>query len=162
MAALFRLVPELKDLRLDVKATRNSPLSCRIVFKQRYENLPVFEGGITVHLRGTDKIIFLVYNHYLPDLDLSVTPTLTENDCIEIAYKYFIRNYHFPHGVTAKHMISNATEPQLKLGILEHDSRPHLIYKIILFFNSPLEIEEYMVDANTGNVLTSRSRIIKN
>lgn len=161
-AALFRLDPELKDIQLDVERTRESSVGYYLRFKQTFGVLPVFQGGFDICLKKDDKSINLIHSYYLPLLDISHTPVLSEDECIEMAKDYFVQNYRFRvetgglQSLEGKESIQ-WKEPLIKLGIFEHKGKPYLVYKVILQYEDPLAFEEYMIDANTGNVLRRRS-----
>ncbi len=161
-AALFRLDQEFNDLELDVGATRKSSVSNSIHYKQIFGGLPVFNGGVSVHLRGDDNSVFLVHNYYMPNIDISTTPVLSENECIGLATKDLQQRYDFRKDESGEYLSFKGAEfifeftekPQPQLGIFEHKGKPCLVYKFFLMIE-PLILEKFMIDAHTGVILQS-------
>ena len=83
-ADAFELQPDLADL--SVGERRESLTGVHLVFRQVWNGLPVFNGGIDVHVsRGGE--VFLVHNRYAraPSLTrVAPTPTLSVRDVTDI------------------------------------------------------------------------------
>lgn len=161
-AAIFQMDSEIMDIEME--STKESLTGYHVRFQQRFSSLPVFNGGVEVHLKK-DKSVFMVHSYYLPSINISTSPILSEKDSIEIAQNDFLQNYRFrkdktgePQPYEDKELIFKE-EPKPHLGVLEYQGKPYLTHKVLLDIESPFALMEYMVDANSGTVLTRRSLI---
>src|SRR5262245_11636779 len=71
---LFTLSADLGDLKL--RGARSSPSGTHVGFDQTYAGLPVFDGGLDVHLDLAGSV-YLVQNAYAPRLDSTMAASAT-------------------------------------------------------------------------------------
>src|SRR5215471_3162021 len=72
---LFRINTDLSDLT--VERLKHSPMGSHVFFNQSYQGLPVFDGGVDVHINQANEVV-LVHNRYATSEALShlaLTPT---------------------------------------------------------------------------------------
>jgi len=155
-SAVFQMDPEIKDLQIE--SIKESLVGYHVQFNQIFGSLPVFNGGIEIHLEK-DKSVFLVHSYYLPNIKISTLPVLSEEDGVQIVKNHFLQNYRSRNDKTGElqsyegKKIVFKEKPKPQLGIFEHQGKPHLVYKILLNLESPFALMEYTVDADTGTIL---------
>lgn len=152
---LFHIESDLSDL--SVEDLKHSRLGAHVFFKQTYRGLPVFNGGLDIHISPTSQV-FLVHNRYASKkvlASLSLAPGLSSADAAKIAeadvrtYKFFDKTgapFTFGQGVTAA---------SAEIGIWRaSDGAYRLAYKIQA---GPIL---YVIDAHSGKIL-ARTQLIK-
>lgn len=167
-AAIFQMDPVLSDMEVETireDKIGDKHLGYYVSFKQTYKGLPVFDGGVGVNLKE-DKSVGIVSSAYLSNINISITPTLSENEVIEIAKNDYIKNCQYSD-ITGKSYscagmaITFKGNPYVQLGILEHAGKIYLIYMINLATESPVyDSLEYKIDANTGTILEKGSLVV--
>ena len=160
-ADIFQIPTDLNDVEVETvreDVVGNKHLGYYISFKQTYKGLLVFDGSVGVILKP-DRSISTVYNAYLPNINISTTPTLAEKDAIEIVKnKYLQEDCYKRRGLGGEPIPCEGQElilkgePQLQLGIFEHGGKPYLAYKILMDVESPRAYLQYIINANDGTV----------
>ncbi len=159
--AIFKMKSSGADLRR--KFTKESLSGYHIMMEQTYRGLPVFNGGIEVHLSNdSNKAINLIHNYYLPDIDISTIPVLSNHEIKDLVKFDVFQHYMTTEDITgrqepifSKSALTLKEEPKLELGVFNVKEKPVLVYKVLLEIESPKKLLEYIVDANTGEVIES-------
>ena len=162
-ADLFQVPADLGDLHLGVP--RHA-----LDFQQDFSGLPVI--GSNGLYRGTsveidsNNVINSVTNNYLPRINISTKPQLTEDDVIAIAKEDLFKNhmeYYTKEGWRKfnddeqKKLVIEQPKPELFVYVTEKDN-PILAYRFDLKA-LPVEIK-YFINANTGEIiLAGRTRL---
>jgi len=173
-AARFGMKHGLADLRLSRGV--ESPAGRHFRYEQVYHGLPVFDAGAEVHL-AADGRVFLARNDYAPGIDLAVSPSRAPAAIAALAIKDFLESASVivdkkgrarPNRGQALKLASEIT-PELGIyagedgagttGSAEAGGRPRLAYRMVLFAESPWGVVDYILDANTGEVLQRRSLV---
>lgn len=166
-AAIFQMPSDLSDVeieRMREDKIGDKHLGYYVRFKQTYKGLPIFKGGgVGISLKQ-DKSVSTVSSSYLPNIDISTTPTLSENEAIDIAKDDHKKNCQYREGKRAEYKSCAGMEiifkdnPYVQLGISEHGEKIYLIYKINLATEFPVyDSVEYVIDANSGTILDKGS-----
>jgi hypothetical protein len=180
-AARFGMKHGLADLRLSRAV--ESPAGRHVRYEQVYRGLPVFDAGAEVHL-AADGRVFLARNDYAPGIDLAVSPSRTPAAIAALAIQDFLESASVVvdkkggarpnHGQALK--LANEITPELgiyagdvgaattgagttRAGEAGGPGRPRLAYRMVLSAESPWGVVDYILDANTGEVLQRRSLV---
>ena len=163
---LFQMNPDLVDLRVESAKEEGGINNYVIRLKQTFNGLPVFNGHVKIFI-NKNKEIHALHNYYIPNIDISTTPSLSENDVIAIAKKDVLQNYMYETGcITGKRPYSGAVvystnrPPQPKLGIFNFHETPVLVYIFPLYVQQPMKLLSYTINANTGEVIESESTLV--
>jgi len=175
-AARFGMKHGLADLRLSRAV--ESPAGRHFRYEQVYRGLPVFDAGAEVHL-AADGRVFLARNDYVPGIDLAVSPARAPAAIAALAIQDFLESASVVidkkggarpnRGQALK--LANEISPEL--GIYAGDvgagttgavdaggpGRPRLAYRMVLSAEAPWGVVDYILDANTGEVLQRRSLV---
>ncbi|HUO06451.1 MAG TPA: hypothetical protein VMU16_14730, partial [Candidatus Binataceae bacterium] len=153
--ALFHIGSNLSDL--SVENLKHSPLGAHIFFKQTYQGLPVFNGGLDVHLTPANEV-FLVHNRYATAAalsSLSLTPSISAADAAKVAVTD-ASTYKSTDKTGAPIALAGTavTASSPELGIWRDGSNGYrLAYKMTA---GPIL---YVVDAQSGKIL-ARTQLI--
>lgn len=159
---LFQMRPDLADLHIDRSIEGMD--SYDVTLRQTYNDLPVFNGQVKISIGVKQKDIRLLHNYYVPDINISVTPVLSEDRVIAIAHNDVFKNHMYEfdkHGnkpYFGKVIFSK--KPKLKLGIYNFHETTILVFKFTLDIKKPFNSLSYMIDANTGEIIDSRVAMI--
>jgi Zn-dependent metalloprotease len=93
---------------------------------QTHQGLRVVGGGLAVHLNKKGQA-YEVNGHYVPDIDVSLIPSITAEDATQIA-QADLKGLGNPAGTLAK-------PPELV--VFAHDAEPKLAYELILSYRVP-------------------------
>lgn len=162
-ATLFQLQSDISDLQ--VSSVRNQFANQYYVdIQQTYNGLSVIDRGIGV-LVDTKKGIEGIYNSYVPNINISTTPLLSEDDVIAIAQEHTLQNRMIvidksgkSHPLSFKQKQNPFTEkPKLELGIhVTQNNEPILVYRFNLKALNGQIFTNYLIDANNGQILFSK------
>ncbi|MGZ8190225.1 MAG: hypothetical protein ACXWTS_03240 [Methylococcaceae bacterium] len=155
-ASLFQLPADIGDLRV-LRADDDG----YVLFEQTFNGLPVFDRriGVSMNLR---EGIYNVTNNYLPNINISTTPLLSEDDVIAIAQEDTLKNQMTTgdksggrNPIPIEEQKNPFTErPQLELGVYVTEKKePVLVYKFILKALGDLVHTRYVIDANNGTIV---------
>jgi hypothetical protein len=159
---LLGLDPDLAGLRL--RGVRSSPGGAHVGYDQVYQGLPVFDGGLDVHLDASGSV-YLVQSAYVEGLDLPTAPRLSSGAATAAALRHF--------GVAALAATDKRGQPLLQagsarkarttgrpeLGIFPAETGPALVYRVELYSASPLVLVEFFVSATDGSIVLSRNLV---
>ena len=155
----FHLNSELTDLRTtEIRDTGGG--GKKIKYEQVYEGLPIFDGGIEVHI-AADNSIDLVHNYYVPGLSISVNPILPETHAVQIGKQHFVAtcleypSKYLPPQRCLIEPLQLRQQLHGQLGIFQNK----LVYRFTLDITSPRKVIEYTVDANSGEILNVRDLV---
>ena len=114
---LFGFNPGLEDLR--IIEDENTPLGWREKFQQYYQDIPVIDAEVTVHVSDKNGV-FLVENRYIPNLKIDIKPAVENGSAI----------------ITARDALkiqeSDVESVSSKLVILPNISEPQLAWRVII------------------------------
>lgn len=152
--ALFQLRADLSDLLL--QHLKHSPAGAHVTFEQRYWGLPVFNGGLEVHLTPGGEV-FLVHNRYAPEAVLaqvSVMPSLSSDDAAQLA-----------EADARAHVLSDKAGRPFQPGAAVVTVPPELgIYRVPagyrLVYRVTVGVVRYVIDAHSGEIL-ERTELIQ-
>ncbi|HYV19549.1 MAG TPA: M36 family metallopeptidase [Verrucomicrobiae bacterium] len=157
---LFGIPDDLQGLRL--RGLRESPGGTHVGFDQEHAGLPVFDGGLEVHLDRSGAVT-LVQSTYAERLDLGTSPRLTATAARRAAVQ---RVTAMPAAETDKRGVpvpgaATAIQPigETALGILAWQAAPVLVYRVLLYSASPVALFETFVNARTGAIVLSRNLV---
>jgi Zn-dependent metalloprotease len=159
---LFGLDPDLAGLRL--RGARKSPGGSHVGYEQVYQGLPVFDGGLDVHLDASGSV-YLVQSAYAAGLDVPTAPRLSAAAATAAALRHFAvaalaatdkrGQPLFPAGTARKARTTGRPE----LGIFPSESGPVLVYRVELYSAAPLALVEFFVSATDGSIVLSRNLV---
>lgn len=162
-AARFGMKPGHPDLRL--ARVVESPAGRHFLYEQVYRGLPVFDAGAEVHV-AADGRVFLARNDYAPGIDLPVSPARVPAAITAVAVEDFLRTASVVldkrghtrpiRGETLK--LAKEIVPELGIDAAS-PARPRLAYRLVVFAETPWGVVEYVVDANSGDILRKRSLV---
>lgn len=139
---LFSMKEGLKDLEY-VKTQTNRGVH-HITFEQTYKGIPVHEGQYKVHILENGKVN-MANGSYYPNIEISVTPTLSKQDVVTYALDRVEKNYNVSTSFTEPTLIIYPTD---KAG-----------FKLAYKTNNTKSNEGYIIDAHSGEIL-KRNRLI--
>jgi Fungalysin/Thermolysin Propeptide Motif/Fungalysin metallopeptidase (M36) len=151
---------------LEVQRVQDSPAGYHLSYKQTYEGLPVFNGSMEIHVARNGQIS-LVHNYFVPGINISPAPLLSEPEIINRALQDYLSTYRRPIDKSGRFTTYAGEELILKreiqpeLGIFDDNGTLRLAFKLIIFAESPFGLVEYIVDASSGNIL-SRRNLVRN
>jgi Zn-dependent metalloprotease len=118
-----------------------------VTFKQFHEEIPVFKAVYKVHLNRSGQVD-MANGFYYPGIEISTTPSVSEISAEE----------------TARDDLDSAREYDLdtnsELIVYPMDEGFHLAWKIVLRAEREFVNWLYMVDAHTGEILTTTNRVM--
>lgn len=164
---LFQMNSDLADLRIE-SAKDEGAGDYVIRLRQTFNGLSVFNGGQVKISINKNKEIYMLHNDYMPNIDISTTPSLSENDVITIAKNDVLQNYMYETDWKGRRPYSGAViyyinrPPQPKLGVFNFHETPILVYNFYLEIQQPIMDLKYIVNANTGEIIESQNMIIYN
>ena len=120
--------------------------------EQIHQGVPVLGGDVSVHFDAQNNP-YQVNGKYIPDLTLSVTPSISANQAMDAAKADFVAN----KGAVAD-AIALVSGPELLVYAL--GDSPVLAYQIVLRTRSD-NTWKYWIDAQTGAVVRSVSTVCK-
>lgn len=157
---LFQLPADIADLR--VESVDGQGISEYVIsMEQTLNGIPVFDRGVAVIVEPYDnkytlKGVIRVNNSYIPNLNISTTPTLSENEVIAIAQADAIATpLYRPHSSAPKPPLF-VTRPKLYLGIYAAPYKePILVYRFMLNITEGGLHALYIIDANSGEIISA-------
>lgn len=168
-AAIFQMSHDLSDIEIErvlEDKVGEKHHGYFIGFKQTYKGLPVFNARLGVLIKE-DKSVKKVSSTYRSDINVAITPALSEGKVVEIAKDDHFKNCKYYSGKAKKSLSCAGKEitlegtPSTRLGILMQGKMPILTYKTTLIIKSPVfDVMEYDIDANTGKILKKRSHVV--
>jgi Zn-dependent metalloprotease len=120
--------------------------------EQVHQGIPVLGGDVSVHFDGQNNP-YEVNGKYIPDLNLSVTPSISANQAVDAAKADFVSN----KGAAAD-AIALVSGPDLVVYAL--GDSPVLTYQIVIRTRSD-NTWKYWINAHTGAVVRSVSTVCK-
>ncbi|HEX6184579.1 MAG TPA: thrombospondin type 3 repeat-containing protein [Pyrinomonadaceae bacterium] len=136
----------VKNPAVDFQLTRRSPDGKFVFFRRRHLGIPVFPGGIGVHLQGT-RVKGLAGNYVADEIETVSVPRLTAEQA-EQAARGFDRR--------ARGVLGDTSLRYINLGLLDiGDHSTHLAWRVNLTSNKTMYI-----DAHTGARLYTSSRVM--
>ena len=140
----------VKDPSADFQLTRRSPDGEFVFFRRRHLGIPVFPGGIGVHLEGP-RVRGLAGN-YVTEIDTSPTPSLSAARAEELA-RGFARSAGHAHGDPRVH--GDTSLRYVNPGLLGlPDRETHLTWRVHLVNQT------VYVDAHTGALVFTQSHVM--
>ncbi|MBI2258922.1 MAG: PKD domain-containing protein [Flavobacteriia bacterium] len=122
-------------------------------FQQFYKNIQVENGVVQLHKKG--NILLTLNAEYYPITSISSQPYLSKEKCFDIATnKYKIEIYQ--GGEKAK----NESKEKMNLCFLSKKKITSLCYKIDIYSAKPLKRAYVFVDAQTGEIIHEKKRIL--
>lgn len=158
LAVMDNLAPlyRLKSAKQEFRSKQNEELDHLGYRHQRLEQvhqgIPVLGGDVSVHFDPQNNP-YQVNGKYIPDLTLSVTPSISANQAVDAAKADFIAN----KGVAAD-AIALVSGPDLVVYAL--GDSPVLAYQIVIRTRSD-NTWKYWIDAQSGAVVRSVSTVCK-
>jgi len=149
----YQDVIKIKPQDLVLKRARHSHKNWYIHFQQSYEGIPVYRTPIGFTINRWGKIPLLGADIY-PDISVSTSPTISQEQAIEIAEVAF-RTAEMD-SVAVLNDVSLMVYPRLADSISYH-----LVYEIKLLSEDPLKEWIYFVDAHHGEIVHSRNAILE-
>ncbi len=150
-AALFGFAPDLSDLRS--AGSSESPGGRHLRFAQYYRGLPVFDRGLEVHL-ARDGSVFLVRNDFAPGVRIPVTPSRRQDEAAGVAIDAFLAA---AGSTMARPQLERAIVPEL--GVVADQGAPRLAWRLVVSATEPWGVAEFLIDAQTGEVLGRKSLV---
>jgi len=140
-------------------------------YQQTFDGIPVLGAELIVHSRN--GIVEKFNGEIVKSLEMSATPSITESLALDAALSYFGAEEYMWQSKTAEQRLkerrndANATYfPTPKLVIVNEDdrfshdpSRFVLAYELDLFASKPYDRKYVYVDASTGDVVKTITRI---
>ena len=120
--------------------------------EQIHQGIPVLGGDVNVHFDGQNNP-YEVNGKYIPDLTLSVTPSISANQAVDTARADFVANKG-----AAPDAIALVSGPDLLVYAL--GDTPVLAYQIVIR-TRPDNTWKYWINAQTGAVVRSVSTVCK-
>jgi Zn-dependent metalloprotease len=120
--------------------------------EQVHQGIPVLGGDVSVHFDPQNSP-YQVNGKYIPDLTLSVTPSISANQAVDAAKADFIANKG-----AAANAIALVSGPDLVVYAL--GDSPVLAYQIVIR-TRPDNTWKYWINAQTGAVVRSVSTVCK-
>lgn len=151
---LFQLQPDLSDLSLQFR--KQSPAGNHLTFHQSYAGLPIFNGGLDIHITPAGQV-FLVNNRYIPKAALerlSLTPILSNDEVVQRASAdYHTYKLHDKAGEPFQPETAIVTDLP-ELGIYRVPAGYRLAYRLTV------GVVRYVIDAHSGEIL-KRTELIQ-
>jgi len=152
LAPLYRLKSAKQEFR-SKKNEESDYLGYRHQrLEQVHQGIPVLGGDVSVHFDPQNSP-YQVNGKYIPDLTLSVTPSISANQAVDAAKADFIAN----KGAAAD-AIALVSGPDLVVYAL--GDNPVLAYQIVIRTRSD-NTWKYWIDAQSGAVVRSVSTVCK-
>jgi Zn-dependent metalloprotease len=143
-SALFGIKSDLSDLKFINKAEGIETIHIR--YQQIYEEIPVSNFQIAIHIKTKSKII-LIKSSYRPhsfiglDTKAILNVGLSKEKAIEIAYKYLDSETRLK-GESVADIVILPTEDQF-----------HLAWEVSVSLKDPIEKYHIYVDVGNGNII---------
>ncbi|HZM69571.1 MAG TPA: hypothetical protein VFB95_04295 [Candidatus Cryosericum sp.] len=157
---LLRLESDLGGLRL--LGIRRSPGGRHLAYEQDHDGLPVFDGGIDLHVDG-DGAVYLVESRYASTFSTPAVPHISAARAAAAAVEHFLRESQQgpdrggrPSSLAGPRPGRPETTVPL-LGFLTATPSPRLAFRIVLSTRSPVSAVEYFVSAEDGSIAEWRS-----
>lgn len=147
---LFWMQEDLTELEVD--NVKESSAGHHVSLRQHHKGLPVFNGGVEVHISKDTSEVFLAHSYYIPDIDVSLTPLVSSSAATAIVKKDYLASRKARDWVVDHNIAS-------ELGIFRHAGTAHLAYEIIASVTSPFGVVKYVIDAMTGDILEKYSLV---
>ncbi|NQW42977.1 MAG: M4 family metallopeptidase [Bacteroidetes bacterium] len=136
-------------------------------FIQYYKNLPVINSMVNIHYKANK--IHSLNGYYFPELNISATPLINEQNALKIALaNYPINTEYAWQNKAYENLIQNAHGhsifPEGKLCIVAKNfiyskNNFHLAYQFKIYGVSPVFAETVYIDAINGEVLHTENLI---
>jgi Zn-dependent metalloprotease len=159
--ALFQMPAELDDLH--VERSIEGMGSYYVTLRQTYNGLPVFNGHVRVSIGVKQKDIYLLHNYYVPNINIATTPLLSEEDVIAIAREDVLKNHMYETDKNGRKpyfgQMAFRKNPHPELGVFNLNESPVLVYKFYLDIWQPRSLLQYVINANTGEIIEAEDRL---
>lgn len=163
---LFQIHKDLADFRVE-NAQQQDEYTYYVHLQQIFDGLPVLDSGIGVVMdirdsRFTLKGITSVISGYEPNINISTTPMLSEQEAITIAKQDTLKNHMVIFDKSGKRKVLGAEQRMLPIETSPHPERvihiseneePILVYRFRVEAAGGLVALEYLIDANTGTII---------
>lgn len=161
---LFQMNPDLVDLRVESAKEEGGIDNYVIRLRQTFNGLPVLNGHVKISI-NEKKEIYMLHNYYVPNINISTIPRLSEDDVIAIAKNDVLQNYMYETDKSGRkpysgQVVYDQKKPELKLGIFNFHETPVLVYNFRLFIWKPIMHLYYIVNTNTGEIIESQNTIV--
>lgn len=133
------------DSWLEIRSEEDDLGMIHTRFQQQYKQINV-EGNVFIFHSKNGKISS-ANGHFAPNIDLSITPTISISEATEKA------------ATASSLMVDQLHNPSAELIILEMNGKYILTYKCSIFNPQPLVNKWVFVDAQSGKVLKEISRV---
>ena len=154
-SSLFGMTHDLRDLK--TLRIQESPGGTHVYFDQSFRGLPVFKGGVDVHLTERNEV-HLVYNRYVPEeilADLVLEPRLTPEEASALAKREY--SHHVFRGFDGKPIKAGIPFEVLQgreLGIARWNDEYRLAHRIVV------GDVRYTLDATSGEILDTTELVL--
>lgn len=163
---LFQVPKDLADLRRE-PIKEGMPGEYSVELQQTYDGLPVLERGIYINMnlkgtRFTFKGVESVISDYVPNINISTTPLVSEQEAIAIAKQDTLQHHMVTFDKSGKQKALAAEQRKLPIKTSPHLERvihvseqeePILAYRFRVEAAKGLVALEYLIDANSGTIL---------
>ncbi|MBI1747907.1 MAG: M36 family metallopeptidase [Acidobacteria bacterium] len=139
-ADLFAMKPGAGDLSMVL--VQESLTGYHVRFQQRVRGIPVYNGVVSVHMTKQLEVE-AVHNAYVPIENISIVPAISEWSAEQAAER-------------ALGLEKPAGPRQTELYIYVSGDAPRLVWQVLVPAIRPLGDWEYLIDAQTGAVLSER------
>ena len=142
------------NIELRFKKIQNSLTGSHVRFHQYYKGIEVYGAAISVHINNSGRIR-VIHSNYFPKINISTAASLAPEGAINIA-------------INASGAFDLRRPPQVSLVVFsnpntgqasDYTDAYRLAYRTVVHFGQPLSSWEYIIDANTGELLHRRSRL---
>ncbi len=134
---------------LSVRFTRSSLSGNTIRFQQSFNNIPVFQSEVVIHVSPKSKITY-VYNTFNPAINnLNTSPTVSKDNAFQKAQ----------NEIKVSGKISYSEN---KLFIYQKNQAGNikLIYRVIIEAEFPIGSWEVLVDAQNGEIISAMDKAL--
>jgi Zn-dependent metalloprotease len=160
-ARFLQLRVDLADLKVEPINTLDIDYNSDYMFdvQQTFNGLPVSSCGLSVEINPREGVT-RIYNNYIPNINISTLPLLSEDDALAIAQEDTLKNHmEVPdkfgemQPIPIKEQKNPFTErPVFELGIIikEETEEPILVYRFNLEALKGRVNTFYILNADTG------------
>jgi Zn-dependent metalloprotease len=136
-----------------------------VTFQQTFNNLPVYDRGMLVRVDQIEGI-YAVYSTYFPNINISTTPLISEDNAISIAQEDTLKNHMAipdhsggSRPIPIEEQKDPFTErPQMELGIhITEKEKPFLVYRFYLKALGDRLFVNYVINANSGAIIYAKT-----
>ncbi|PJA08626.1 MAG: hypothetical protein COX70_03205 [Flavobacteriales bacterium CG_4_10_14_0_2_um_filter_32_8] len=136
---------------LTVRFTRSSLSGHTIRFQQSFNNIPVYQSEVVVHISPKNKITY-VYNTFNPTIkDCNTFPTILKENAFQLAQEE----------IKVSGRIS-FSENKLFIYQKNQTGTIKLVYRVIIEAEIPIGSWEVLVDAQNGEIISAMDKAFYN